>query len=146
MTAFIQPTPALLDRIEPEAGDVLKPNKHRNHIEFWPDWDYIASLAASTEAVVAALTLCPNGVPEDQWNRIIETHCPQTHAALAPHGQTALDVVTGKAPAVLIGPAAQLINVELGGYQVLLVPDFAAMTAEIIGELGAIPVFVDPED
>lgn len=47
---------------------------------------------------------------------------------------------------MLIEPAAQLINIELGGYQVLLVPDFAAMTAEIIGELGAIPVFVDPED
>lgn len=121
MTAFIKPTMALLDRIEPDAGDVLTPNKHRSRTEFWPDWDYIASTAPPPPRRWWPRCPCaPNGVPEHRWNKVIRVHCPQAHAALAPHGKTALDIVTGRAPAALIEPAAQLINIELGGYEVLI--------------------------
>ncbi|GGM67643.1 hypothetical protein GCM10012275_42780 [Longimycelium tulufanense] len=146
MTSFITPTLSLLNEIEPEAGDVVPPSRRDPVTMFFPDWDYLASPAASTKAVVAGLTLSFIEVPERLWGRIIQTHCPQTHQALTEHGLSIETLLAGHAPAPVFEIIAGAINTELGGYQVLAGPDAAAMTPTVIAELGAVPTVADPCD
>lgn len=146
MSAYIRPTPALLAEIEPAAGEFVRRSTRRDaERDFYPAWSYIASPKASLSAVVAALTLGCDGVPEQWWEPVLRVHCPRATAYLAEQGVHARDLICGRVPIGLTEEAARLVNTELGGYQVLVVPDTAAMMAEVIGTLGAVPEFVDED-
>lgn len=69
MASFAEPTLELLNRIEPETGEVARPNKRRPGTEVRPDWECIAPPAASLEAVVAAQTLSYDGAPDRVWQQ-----------------------------------------------------------------------------
>ncbi|MFC0429916.1 hypothetical protein [Kutzneria buriramensis] len=143
MTAFVRPTEELFTRLKAEAGEVLPQTRQRPRVEFWPDWDHIASPAASTEAVVAALTLSAVDVPERAWALVVRTHCPRAHKALAALGLPIESVLYGQAPADVVATIATLVNAELGGFEVLTALDVPAMTAEVIAILGGVPRFDD---
>lgn len=144
INGFIAPTPDLLGQVEPAAGEILPPRKgYRSTTEFYPHWGYIASAHASTVAVVAALTLAANGVPEQWWEPIVRVHCPRATALLAAREVTFTQMATGHGPIGITEQVAPVVNMELAGYMVFYMPDTAALIADTIGNLGAVPTFTD---
>lgn len=131
----------LFAQVEPEAGEILRPNRRRKHTEFVPDWGYLATPQASAAAVTAGLA-ADEEVPDGILPRVLRAHCPTAVQLLAEHGLDVEQWHAGQAPADLTNLVAALANAELDGYAVFQVPDATELAAEVIGRLGAVPRFV----
>lgn len=129
---FAQPAEHLYDNIEHDAGKTIPPTTHRPHTQFWPNWDYICTPSASTNAVVAALTQTTIPVPEWVWEPLMRTHCPRAYALLHEHHETVERWRTGRTPSLELDlRVAVQVNLDLGGYEVIRDLDTLSEGAEL---------------
>ena len=122
----------ILAKVELAAGTIY-------HDNFLPDWPYVFSTKASTEAVIAALWFGEPG--EQEWEMAIKIHCPRARALMEEHyiSFTAISKQMGNEQ--ILAQIIGLINEELGGYELLRHTPSSVYLDAIASALD-----IDPED
>lgn len=126
----------ILQRVEPEAGQVLPATRQRRRVEFHPNWQWVCSAEASPEAVAAAFTQSAHDVPDRVWERMIRHRVPEAWAIMQEHHISWERLNEGRCPPGVRNRWFRLINEATGDYELLRLSPVADVIDSIESHFG----------